>query len=93
MAAGGALCRWAEAFDAPRALDGGGACSAHAGRGFEAACATFNLGAALATLATQRELKAAAELFQQACIPKCRRLQPPEIEAATACDRGCNRMR
>ena len=89
-AAAGARCRWAEAFDAPRALDGagawscGGASSARAPRGFEAACATFNLGAALATLATQRELKPAAELFQQACNPMCRRLQPHEIEAATA---------
>ena len=73
---GGTLYRWAEAFDAPRALDGGGARSAHAGRGYEAACASFNLGAALATLATQRELKAAAELFQQARNPGWRRLQP-----------------
>ena len=34
--------------------------------GPQVACATFNLGAALATLATQRELRAAAELYQQA---------------------------
>ena len=80
-AAGGTLYRWAEAFDAPRALDGGGARSAHAGRGYEAACATFNLGAALATLATQRELKAAAELFQQARNPVW--LQPYVVEPAT----------
>jgi hypothetical protein len=92
-AAGGSLYRWAEAFDAPRALDGGGARSAHAGRGYETACATFNLGAALATLATQRELKAAAELFQQACNPMQRRLQPYEVEAATLCSGGCNPVR
>ena len=98
-AAAGARCRWAEAFDAPRALDGAGACScggassARAPRGFEAACATFNLGAALATLATQRELKPAAELFQQACNPICRRLQPHLPEAATPRAGGCNRMR
>ena len=91
-AAGGTLYRWAEAFDAPRALEGGGARSAHAGRGYEAACATFNLGAALATLATQRELKAAAELFQQARNPMSMWLQPFVVEAATLCGRGCNPM-